>query len=195
MSLAIKRTPLQWPPGWPVTRPDFRKSTAPFLVTKARTLSDIGEEMRLFGVTDWLISSNLGARLDGLPRADGIIKNSDSPGVALYFVLNGAVRVLANDVYSDPWDNLRSVGLALVALRSLERHGGALIMAKAVEGFALLPAPASWRHVLGFGGTDVPTMDMVERAYRAAMRGGGLTNEEMVNLNVARDAAKRELTP
>lgn len=195
--LAIKRNPLSWPAGWPVTGDNLRSIGAPFKVSKEKTLADIDDCMRLLGASDWLISSNVATRLDGLPRADGLLKGGASPGMALYFEHKGAVRVLARDFYWDPWSNLRSIGLALDALRTLERHGGRLIMERSLEGFLALPAPASdWRAVLGcaVAGEDMPWVDiaLAEANYRAlAKQAQG--HDAMVRLNLAIEAARAEL--
>lgn len=195
--LVVKRFPLQWPDGWPVTRAGFHDRGAPFQVTRAKTLVDLAETFRLLKVDDWLVSSNIPTRLDGLPRADGGPSAGASPGVAVYFVHKGAVRVMARDKFADPWANLRSVGLAVEALRALERHGGRLIMERAFAGFAALPAPASdWRAVLGLrgltGGQEYQR-EVISMKYRDLAKGAAGDEAQLLKLNLARDAALAEI--
>ncbi len=64
-------------------------------------------------------------------------------GVAVYFTLNGRAMVMACDRYQRAAANLRSLGLALEAMRQLARHGGGVMMERAFAGFVALPPPPS----------------------------------------------------
>lgn len=51
---------------------------------------------------------------------------------------------MARDSYNTPWENIRSLILAIDAIRSIERHGGSTMMERAFAGFAAI-APPSWK--------------------------------------------------
>jgi hypothetical protein len=142
--------------------------------------------MRLFGARDAVLSCNDSDRPD--------------PGVALYFRRGGQLLVMACDRYGNRAANCRSIGIAVTAMRSLERHGGGALADRALSGFAALPPPADklsaevdWREVLGLD-PDMPVDEQViERAFRAralsAHPDTGGSHEAMAELNAARDLA------
>ncbi len=117
------------------------------------------------------------------------------PGVAVYFFLNDRQRVIACDRFRSSADNLRSIGLAIAAMRQLERHGGSALMDRAFAGFVALPPPKSCWEVLGV--TDGASPDEINRAYRARAKeahpDNGGSNSDMAELNRARDEALRSL--
>ena len=95
---------------------------------------------------------------------------------------------MAVDRFDSDAANLRSIGLAIAAMRTLERHGGSAMMDRAFAGFAALPAPRSSWHVLGIEeGADE---EEIERAFRTKAkechpdRGG--SDEAMAELSSAR---------
>ncbi|MEM6668574.1 MAG: hypothetical protein AAF661_05090 [Pseudomonadota bacterium] len=67
-------------------------------------------------------------------------KRVEEPGVALYFQRGGAFQVVAQDRYDTFAGNVRSLALAIKAMRDLERHGGGVIAEKAFEGLTGVPA-------------------------------------------------------
>lgn len=143
--------PLDWPPGWPRTR--TRKTGDQFKVrvpvpgasyTNSRNISidkarrSLTDELDRLGASNVIISTNLILRADGFPRADAE-RSSMDPGVAVYFNLKGKPMVMAQDTFSYVAANLRSLALAIEAMRSLERHGGGVMMERAFTGFTALP--------------------------------------------------------
>jgi len=138
----ITAFPLQWPAGWPRTKPDRRKSSSPFQTTFDRARRQMHEQLRMMGAKSVVISSWLELRRDGEPYAEAERRRLEDPGIAIYFVLNGRQMALARDLYWNVHDNLRSLGLAIEHLRGLERHGGAPMMERAFTGFTALPSAA-----------------------------------------------------
>ena len=62
------------------------------------------------------------------------------PGLAIHFVLNCRSLAMVSDCFDGAAANMRLPGLAIDAMRQLERRGGAM-MERAFSGFAaLLPA-------------------------------------------------------
>jgi hypothetical protein len=176
----------QWPLGWPQT-PTSRKENGdrfnhqdPFTgqrisITVGRAVAMLRDELAKFGadsVTIWVD-----------PRGDG---------VAAYFTFESEPRVMAADRFNSTAANMRSLGLAVEAMRQLKRHGGGAMMDRALAGFAALPPPRSCWEVLEIAPGTSPAK--VEQAYRAKAvklhpdRAGG-SDKAMAELNVARDQA------
>ena len=192
--------PLEWPSGWPRTEGAARTHHAMFKMTFEAILQKFGWEMDRLRARDWVVSSWLPVNQRGNPRADMARRILDDPGVAVYFTLRGRQMSMARDAHLTVSDNLRSLTLAIEHMRGLERHGGAVMMERAFEGFAALPAPGRnhWRIVLGLAGNGAVTSEQVEEAWRRGAKllhsdvTGG-SDRKMAELNVARDQARREL--
>ena len=145
--------PLQWPDGWPRTeahkrqdgrnrfrRGDWRDRYYWTVHTATQTLL---EELNRLGATPGktVISTNMELRLDGLPKSGR--RAPDDPGVATYFELGGEPMVMARDAFDGVAENIRSLALAVEALRQLERHGGGTMLKRAFTGFQALPPPSA----------------------------------------------------
>lgn len=214
--------PLSWPEGWPRTEPPFRDrakfnkrdssgSSIGYAykrdITVADAVSRVFDEIRAFtkagrawriDPSDVVISTNMRARNDGLPRP-GEREPSD-PGVAVYWIEGGKRRVMAIDQYTTVAGNLAAIAATLDAMRAIERHGGARILERAFTGFTALPAPGTggWRQVMGLDAAE-KDLARVRAAYRRLAaerhpdRSSGSHNG-MAELNAAMSAAERELT-
>lgn len=188
--------PLQWPAGKPRTR---ERRAAPFgkqsssggreALTVAGALGRLQREIDALGARQYVLSSNLELRLDGLPRS-----NQSEPrdsGVALYFQLAGQPHCMACDTYYRAADNIAAIAKHIEATRAIERYGVAS-MAEMFAGFAALPSPAAprpWWEILGV--SQHATIDQINAAYRekakrAHVDAGG-SDAAMTELNVARD--------
>lgn len=189
--------PLSWPTGWPRTKYYQRESDRRFHgsvygLTIGRSRDGLLGELARLGAASVVISSNLRLRQDGLPYSDQ--RRVDDPGVAVYFTLEKRQMVMAADRFQTPEGNMRSLGLAIEAMRQLKRHGGGAMMERAFSGFAALPPPRSCWEVLGVAPGS--NRAMIERAFRERAttshpdRGG--SNAAMAELNDARDRALRE---
>ncbi|MBP6876590.1 MAG: DnaJ domain-containing protein [Phenylobacterium sp.] len=193
--------PLAWPDGWPRTSPTdqvdgrfrFKRPTdngrRPWTFAAAR--SALVEELaRLTDLDDAVISSNWPLDRKGHARADA--RRPADEAIAIYFTRGGRQFAMACDRYVRAEENMRSLTLAIDAMRQLERHGGGVMMEKAFAGFAALPPPPSCWEILGLqpGASD----DQVDAAYRARARHAhpdrGGSNAAMASLNAARDAAR-----
>src|SRR5882672_8726768 len=163
--------PLQWPQGWPRT-PDYRRQSDRIFagkiygaVTMARAGEQLRSELRMLGAASTVISTNVALRQDGLPYSDQ--RKLTEPGVAIYFQLKGKPMAMSSDRYNTVGGNMRSLALAIDAMRQLERHGGGTMMERAFTGFAALPPPNQvkrrWRDV--FSVEDNWRGDLSER-YR-----------------------------
>lgn len=160
-------------------------------------------ELSLFGVLDGdaIISTNIPTRLDGLPRGDA--KKPDDPGVAVYWQRpgdNGKTKVMAIDVYNEVADNLAAIAATLEAMRAIERHGGAIILDRAFQGFDALPAPgpttSPWRDTLNLAAheTDAAVVKKNYLLLRSANhpdKGGSV--EQFDSINRAWMQAQQEL--
>jgi DnaJ domain len=130
-------------------------------------------------------------RLNALQIRISFDPTGNDPGAAVYFRRKKEQMVMAVDRFKTTAANLRSITLAISAMRTLERHGGAPMADRAFAGFVALPAPQSCWEVLGIKPGANP--HEIERAYRAHAvqrhpdRGG--SNAAMAELNDARDKA------
>lgn len=173
--------PLAWPAGWPRTSMHRRGASRFGKNTGINQISELIAELRRLGATNIVISSNVPLRQDGLPYADHARRRFDDPGVAVYFKLKGKPLSMARDRYWTPWENMRSLVLAIDAMRSIERHGGSTMMERAFDGFAQLPPPETCWNVLGLGElkTDpfdrdrrITNKDRIMAAFREKAREG-----------------------
>jgi hypothetical protein len=220
MTQTISRYPLQWPVGWKRTDPGQRQ---PGRFGKAartgtwRHVQDITiyqaterllQELQRMAIhpDDVVLSTNVPTRLDGLPRSDA--KQPADPGAAVYWRDAGEHRCMAIDQYTKVEMNVAALAATIEAMRAIERHGGAAILARAFTGFTALPAPIAagmkrpWREVLEIGLLLVGPEEVKAR-YRALAAkhhpDKGPDSEraartaKMAELNVARDEALREV--
>lgn len=197
--------PLAWPGGWPRTpghrqtdarhqfkRPDKQKGfgTQPWTFAAAR-LALIEELFRLPGLQLAVVSSNWPVDRKGHARADA--RRPQDQAIAVYFTRGDKQFALACDRYVQAEENMRSLTLALHAMRQLERHGGGIMMEKAFAGFVALPAPPSCWEVLGLTPTAniADVQDAFRRMARSAHPDAGGSTAVMAALNSARDEALR----
>jgi hypothetical protein len=146
--MTVESYPLHWPAGWPRSTSSQRGKSR-FSGQTFNQIKELQRELRLLGARNVVISSNVPVRQDGLPYADAAKRRYDDPGVAVYFTLKGKPLAMARDRYWTPWENMRSLVLAIEAIRSIERHGGQTMMERAFSGFTALPAPKSCWEILG----------------------------------------------
>lgn len=206
--------PLAWPAGWPRTsagarqdskyrfkRTRYSSTQSPYW-TFAEARDALSAELDRLGASGIVLSTNYEPRLDGLPRAGGRIP--DDTGIAIYFTLKGRPMVMACDMHVRAEENMRSLALAIEAMRQIERHGGGVMMERAFTGFEALPAPTKakrhWMDVLAILPADrsAVTKSVVEAHYRllAKDRHPDATtgsHDAMAELNHARDEALKEI--
>lgn len=158
--MTTTRYPLTWPEGWPRTDPRARQygkfnkkvmkryagSDHSFQQSESLSLADAVNrattQLSRLGIDfdDFIISTNVVTRLDGLPKSGQRIP--DDPGVAVYWEdENGRKLVIAIDLYTTVADNLAAIAATIEALRGIERWGGAQIIERAFTGFDALPSP------------------------------------------------------
>lgn len=215
--MSATRYPLQWPAGWKRTVSHQRKhakfhgtkrvwsqvnSSQSWLQKQSLSVGDatarVAGELRRLGVreADWLISSNLRVRLDGLPYADQ--RNPDDVGVAVYFRIGKADRVLACDTWHRIADNLAAIAGHIEAVRMQQRYGVGTLD-QAFTGYEALPPKGStWRTTLGFAADELITADMVEEAFRRRAKAAhpdveGGSHDAMASLTAAREEGRQEL--
>lgn len=213
--------PLQWPAGWPRLSTarksaNFSKKTSHYPVedqysparswtsSSAVTIDEgtkrIVGELRTMGVRDgqWVISTDLELRNDGLPRSNQLAPAD--PGAAVYWTRKGKQQVMAIDIYDRVADNLAAIAASLSALRAIERHGGAQILDRAFEGFTALPAPDHFdpHAIFGFPRSSNLrfTRDTITSRYRELAKtchpDAGGDAEDFKRLQRARDALLKE---
>src|SRR6516164_7609579 len=191
--------PLRWPDGWPRTLPYRRESDSRFggsgRITVGRARDQLIHELRLLGATDIVVSTNVPVKADGLLYADN--KRLDDPGIAVYFKFKRKSLVMARDVFVSVAGNLRTLGLAVEAMRQLERHGGSFMFEKAFTSFLAIAPPdwkKPWREVFGIKADwtgDITALYREKARIRHPDAGGNDTL--MAELNVAYEEARRAL--
>ena len=194
--------PLAWPPDRP--RIPSRERQPDRYEAKTVTAAMASAEMevkrwraptRSARIINWELSS------DYLGRA----QPPDDPGAALWFTLGGkditggaSLMVLACDRFHRLPQNIRALSLTMERLRLVDEVGAYSLIA-AVEGARALPPPGAavavpdrpWREVLGIAG-EAPLL-IAEAAYRALARKAGEGSPKLTELNLAIEAARREL--
>lgn len=221
-SQVVEAFPLCWPDGWPRTPSHMRQNGNQFVtrsiegsntwhtsrqITFARARRLLVDELARLKATGFVMSSNIQLRSDGEPRADSAERRHDDPGIAIYFSYKGKPMVMASDRYTSTAANVRSLGLAIEAMRQLERHGGGQMMERAFAGFTALPPPEGskpkrpWWEVLRFpadpADRELLSVPEVKARYNTlAMKlhpdQGGST-DAMAELNEAKADAVSEL--
>jgi len=197
--MTVEAYPLQWPEGWPRTEAWRREKNSQFKVTVGKAIEELYSELERLGAKNVVMSSNLSLTQAMRPYAKQ--EKINDPGIAVYFTLKGKQLVMARDLYQDWRDNIRSLGLAVDAFRSLHRHGGAHMMERAFTGFtAIEHSPSTkrpWREVLNCA-NDERNLNAVKENYRRAAskhhedKPGG-SKEKMIEINLAWEEAQREL--
>lgn len=191
MNDGVEAYPLTWPVGWRRTSPDQRKASA----FASRTLADARDavlvELRRLGAKATIISTNMPLRRDGLPYSSG--RRSDDPGVAVYFTLSGAPKVLACDRWRTVEDNLWAIAKHIEAIRGQERWGVGTVE-QAFMGYDALPAPkTAWWEILGVDRNA--TDEEIRAAYRQRVKethpDAGGSEEEFLKVQAAFEAAGR----
>lgn len=200
--MSAEAFPLDWPEGWPRTAEWKRESDSKFAQNRELTIDRarrlLTDELRRLGATQVVVSSNLQLRQDGFPLGKQA-KVLRDPGVAVYFMLKKRPMVMARDAYKSAAGNMRSLALAIEAMRQLERHGGSTMMERAFQGFAAIAPPdwkKPWREVFGVKPDwhgDITALYREKAKNRHPDSGGSDTL--MAELNVAYGEAKRELAP
>lgn len=192
------RFPLSWPHGWPRTETlrSSRFKSQRRDITISAAVERLERELNYLAATDALMSSNLKLGVSGVPLS-GQAEPKDR-GVAIYFKLGGADRVLACDRYLSCAGNIAAIANHIDALRRIERYGVGSI-AQAFAGYAALPPPSpenrpAWRKILRFPPLAAVSPDDVKIAFRSQLRATDPNDQgRLTELNLARDAAFQEL--
>lgn len=192
--------PLVWPVGWQETPAADRRRSA-YKVPPGRARDDLFESARLLGVREVVLSTNQRLGVNGqLYTRD---REPDDPGAAVYWTdaKSKKPRVMACDRWKLVFENVRALGLAIDAMRALERSGASQVFERAFDSFGLLPAAVSaapsWRVVLGFSPSFRVNRKAIEDAWkdRAKLRHPdvGGTAADMILLNDAKRQALEEI--
>lgn len=189
--MSVSAYPLAWPPGWPRTDSAKRERwPSPKPPTVAPALTELQAELRRFGATGVVLSSNvsLGA------------ETPSDPGVVAYFTYDRMQVALPCDRWSTVGGNLRAIAKHIEAMRGMERWGARHMFRAMFQGFTALPAAGPgqrpWRDVLGLA-NDYVDRGVILNAYTARAKrahpDAGGTHDAMAALNAARDEALREM--
>ena len=214
-----QRHPLAWPESWKRT-PAGARTRATFRTNETKTWTDAAnvkrtatsskaltvagaiarllDQLERLGVApgDFVLSTNVPVRMNGLPYSDG--KEPADPGAAVYFRLNKQDRCLACDKWDRIADNVAAIAQHIDALRRIDRYGVGTLD-QVFAGYAALPAKGStWRTTLGFAPDQVVTKADIDLAVRARSRTAhpdvaGGSHDAMASLTAAKAEGVREL--
>ncbi len=188
--------PLKWPANWP-RRKKQQDGDARFkgpTYQWDRVYRGLQDELRRIGATDVVVSTNQPVRNDGLPYAQQ--RNIADVGVAVYFVRNKKSLAMAQDRFDTIIGNMRSLTMAIEGLRQMERHGGAVMLERAFDGFAALPPPDDCWKILGIehiAPTHPQAAERVRGAFKNKVRELHGTGADMDRLVKARDEALEKI--
>jgi hypothetical protein len=204
----IERYPLYWPEGWPRTD-DYKRRGSRYRNSSFAAARDfVLGELKRMSAQDVVISANIPLRQDGLPLAS--YSEPKDPGVAVYWVKHGPwkpggyekqPRVIACDQWSKTWENMRAIGMALEAMRAIERCGASQITERIYKGFDALPAKGEtsrpWQEVLCIRDVAALTPDKLNAVFRELARtrhpDGGGSDDAFRELTDALASARAEL--
>lgn len=179
--------PLSWPPGFPRAA---KREKGAFRTTLAQALENVRRSLTLFG-------QDSGKPVSGITISSNVtlgINNPEDPGVAVWFIWEEMQLCIPVDRYASTAANLQAVHHVLEARRTELRHGTLALVRATFSGFKALPAP-DWRSVLNVRGNV--TIEAAEAAYKLMARSvhpdKGGSQEEMVRVNAAIEAARKEL--
>ncbi len=164
----------------------------PVTFAKARDL--LFDELKKLGATAPVVSTNHPTDRFNLPVESK--RRVGDEGVAVYFQYGDRPMVMACDRYETAAANMRSLGLAIEALRQLERHGGGVMMERAFSGFSALPPPRSCWNILGIekaGTSEKAIRDAWRRKIATAHPDQGGSDSAAAELNRARDEALAQI--
>jgi DnaJ-domain-containing protein 1 len=184
----IEAYPLQWPTGFSRTRQPKRSQfrdrvwnggTLKTVLTIARAQDEIYEQLRLLlGKKTWqtlqdnecVISTNMRRR-----KSDGGIysneKKPEDSGVAVYFMYEGQMRVIACDAWLTVKENMHAIAKTIDAMRGIERWGASDMLNRMFTGFIGIPdktGMSEWWHILGTHPNASP--GEIKKAYRVKMK-------------------------
>lgn len=170
----INAFPLSWPMTYPRTKYPSRSKFGDYSFAVVR--DNLMKELKRFGATKVVLSTNIPLRLDGLPKSGmGRIKD---PGVAVYFKkqLKGQLHdfVFACDRWEKIEDNIYSIYKTIDALRGIDRWGSSDMQEKAFTGYMALPPATSqtkrpWNVVLNVSNFE-STENVKKKWNELAMR-------------------------
>lgn len=196
-----QRYPLSWPFGW--KRAELRRSArfssrsnhGRSALSVADGFDRLEREFDRLKAYDVVVSTNLQLGMRGSPLSSQ--PEPKDPGVAAYFVLGGKERVLACDTWDRVADNMAAIAAHIECIRGIERYGVGT-MEQAFTGYDALPPPSEdnrpqWRQTLGFKPMTTVTRDDVNVNYKTLAKAAANDQHRMVELNLAREAAFREL--
>lgn len=154
--------PLQWPVGrarWS----SFRQHNSTFKMSDSAKVSHLLDELDRLDAGGVVISTNR-------PPYSRATRFED-PGVAVYFTRKGKELCITCDKWDRIEDNIHSIGLAVEAMRGLERWGTGDMVDAAFSGFTALPesiivGPGSrpWHEVLEVSPNASP--EVIKTAYK-----------------------------
>ncbi len=132
----MDKFPLHWPTGY--ARTNNRKKSA-FKTSGNNAQEGLCHEIKLMGAHSLIVSTNVHVRSDGMIYSDGLGRNIDDPGVAIYFKYKKQDIAMCCDQYLTVGENIHALAKSIEAIRGMERWGVSDFIERAFTGFTALP--------------------------------------------------------
>lgn len=187
----ITASPLCWPPGWPRTQSPVAGA---FKTSLAEARDGLFDELWRLGAGGVVVSSNAQLLKDGRTIAGRQPYLSDT-GVAAWFTLDRAQKVIPVDRFVLLEHNVQACRLIVNALRGLDRWGYHGIVSAAFRGFEALPERTDdewWWGALGLDKQTATEADLWAAYRRLAKEthpDNGGSAEAFRRVVAAKDAA------
>ena len=182
-------------PPYPLAWPDEQRRSASRVKSAFRTnldgaIDNVRKSLRLF-------AEDSGRKLEGIQITTNMglfDAHPKDPGIAVWFIWDGALRCIAVDRYMTVAENLQAIHHVLEARRVEMRHAGIEMVRTTFRGFvAALPAPGErpWHEILGV--SPSATTAEIAAAYKDMARKYAQdgSDDKLSELNVARDRAMK----
>lgn len=174
---------MNWPAGWPRTQGG--RFDSPFASrTVGQAIDGLVRELELLRCESAVISRN--AVLRGVPL---------DPGIAVYFRLKGAERVLACDRWRSMEENAWAIAKHVEAIRGQQRWGVGSVD-QAFAGYTAIPEKTggeAWYETLGVD--QNANVDVIRAAWREKAKvfhpDAGGSDQAMARINAALEVAIR----
>ncbi|MBA1139306.1 J domain-containing protein [Mesorhizobium neociceri] len=183
----------QYPLTWPDLIPRHKtREAGRFKMTLPASIANVEHSLRRFGADSGKAAKNLVISSNYTLTE----RRPADPGVAVWFVWDEIQVCIPIDRYTTIEANLQAIHHVLEARRVEIRHGTLALVRASFRGLLAIAPPtgSSWREILGFKPGDHVIALNVNARYRELAKNSG-NEQRLAELNVARDAALKELAP
>lgn len=186
--------PLQWPYGWPRTKPD-RRQHGTFKTDLQAALRNLKREIGLMGGMNVVLSSNASLG-DENPQDTGVVAYFDWCEDSSKRPQTFTKMAIPCDRWYKLAHNVQAIALTVEAMRGMDRWGAREMIKAMFTGFKQLPEPSDgvWFKVLGIS-EDARAKEIRDRYVELVKKHHpdvGGSHEEFVKIQRAFDYAREQ---